>query len=505
MEKCNKGIKRSSTMEIFQSKSLRLMLVIFYILLGIGVMTPIINQLTHQTSFSWGQTILLMGIYVLEIVGYIVMGKRCWVDQCIVEKEYLRIKYYTVVIIIINLNVGILTDGTTGLGDNIVGFALIAAFFLDYVLLRRLYIGYIVSIVAQNFFCQDNLFGGLGRVPLSLFILYAIVYLQATVLATAQDDELQANEFKLQEIIDKVVALMEKLQGTSHTLAQIAHTENASMEEISSISEVITTSNKNILSSSEKSKSNLKQLGKSCQDISSQMKVTQTLSSQLVEVSVSNEKDLNNVLEICSHVETSTNQTLKVVKDLQQKTDRIDQLLDMIRQVAEETNLLALNASIEAARAGEAGRGFAVVAEQVRKLADDTKDSLSDVSQVVKEFKADVSQVEKMTQENTGEITEQNTVLLQTVEQIRTMIQSLKKSAEAISITDNLSRSQNAYMQETEVFNNQVMDSIKEEIEQFDTIAVLVKENSKEIEEIVYTIDGLNQIIGEIQGLLKNE
>ncbi len=77
------------------------------------------------------------------------------------------------------------------------------------------------------------------------------------------------------------------------------------------------------------------------------------------------------------------------ITNLNQKSADIEQIINVIRSIAAQTNLLALNASIESARAGEAGKGFAVVADQIRKLAEQSKDSVNSIGAILSELQSE--------------------------------------------------------------------------------------------------------------------
>ncbi|WP_442114208.1 methyl-accepting chemotaxis protein [Pseudomonas sp. NUPR-001] len=92
---------------------------------------------------------------------------------------------------------------------------------------------------------------------------------------------------------------------------------------------------------------------------------------------------VNQAIEQITHLDTEVGHSTDAMAELKRESDKIGTVLDVIKSVAQQTNLLALNAAIEAARAGEAGRGFAVVADEVRSLAQRTQTSTEEIEELI--------------------------------------------------------------------------------------------------------------------------
>ena len=155
---------------------------------------------------------------------------------------------------------------------------------------------------------------------------------------------------------------------------------------------------------------------------------------------------LQQTSESISHLSDHVDEAVNVVRTLESTSDNIESILSVINDIADQTNLLALNAAIEAARAGEQGRGFAVVADEVRTLAHRTTESTKEIRQMIEQLQNGTrSAVETMTNskdvvvnaversQRLAESFEQITVAMHQITQMNVQIASASEQQSQVS------------------------------------------------------------------------
>ncbi|MFN4151887.1 MAG: GxxExxY protein, partial [Candidatus Sericytochromatia bacterium] len=162
-------------------------------------------------------------------------------------------------------------------------------------------------------------------------------------------------------------------------------------------------------------------------------------------------KTIEKMNEVSDVVKESSDKIL----NLEKSSDKINQIVAVIKEIAEQTNLLSLNASIEAARAGEYGRGFSVVAEEIRKLAEKTGHSTKEVSKMIKEIQYQADEANLAMQKVTEKVLEAISFSKESGGNLENILSSSEKLLERISQIA-------AASEEQSITNKQISESIYE-------------------------------------------
>ena len=166
---------------------------------------------------------------------------------------------------------------------------------------------------------------------------------------------------------------------------------------------------------------------------------------QVIEHSEEQVKDLSDSIENAK----------KVIENLTEDSDNIATVLDVIRSIAEQTNLLALNAAIEAARAGEQGRGFAVVADEVRSLASKTQHSTEEIQQMIDKLQIGVKNAVSSIQEGSEKV-HQN---VESVEKTKEMFAGIQASSRQVNdLTSQIAVATEQQSNVSEEINNNIVN-----------------------------------------------
>ena len=162
----------------------------------------------------------------------------------------------------------------------------------------------------------------------------------------------------------------------------------------------------------------------------------ESVSEQMTEtVSVANkgQKDMEKVSDAMSNIISSINDLQNAINDVGTASNEITEIVKLIGSIAEETNLLSLNASIEAARAGETGKGFAVVANEIGKLAQTSTNSVQQITELVYGIDNLVKDAEKKAEESVRSIDESSEYINNAVDTFSLIYQNIQQTNEMVA------------------------------------------------------------------------
>lgn len=201
-------------------------------------------------------------------------------------------------------------------------------------------------------------------------------------------------------------------------------------------------------------------------------------------------KIMKRLLEDMGDIEGAAGSTAESIKVLTERAEEIGRTLRVITDIAAQTNLLALNAAIEAARAGEAGRGFAVVAEEIRKLAEDSKNAAVNIETIIGSVQRDTQEAGKAIDKMTDAVKNGNGA-----------------SNEAQSIFEEINKQSGEtlkYAGEISSATAKQTDTITEVVKNIEQIVVVAEETAAGTEEVASSATELNSAMEDVRSASNN-
>jgi len=316
--------------------------------------------------------------------------------------------------------------------------------------------------------------------------------------------ETVAESFK--GMINELRNILGSLGDMSHRLVESSDHMVKNAERVTlTVSEITSTINEIAKGSSEQAaeaQKGVEMMSGLSEQINTLYDDSQTISSSTNDMMTLNEQGIDAVQTLQVKNEQSNKASIAVMEIISSFTDRMKDIADfinIINDIAEQTNLLALNAAIEAARAGEAGRGFAVVADEVRKLADESRQASENISSVVETITDEISKATRMMGDIKSVMEAQNDAVIHVSDTFKAIADSIDHIVERINhIIDSIAdieTSKNGVIKTIESISAVTQQSAAASEE----VAAAIQEQQEAVNKILESSKELNKLATELR------
>ncbi|GHU06208.1 methyl-accepting chemotaxis protein [Betaproteobacteria bacterium] len=346
------------------------------------------------------------------------------------------------------------------------------------------------------------------QITIAVALVLAVIYLGITTLGSVvkpiekvrdtvkqveHENDLQLRvDYQTADEVGEMVtafnAMMRKLQSSFQSIRTNVDEVTNATEPLSTAAQQVAASSASQSNSTSSMAASVEEMTVSINTVSGSASDAQSMAQRAGEAAIEGGNIIKRSATEMEAISESVTEASTVIQALGEESQQISGVVQVIKEVADQTNLLALNAAIEAARAGEQGRGFAVVADEVRKLAERTAQSTGDISTMVGKIQVAAKKAVAEMERVVSQVGEGQTLAEQAHEHIQTI------QAEANQVFSAITEISSALKEQS-----QASQDIAKNVE---SIAQMTDENNAAAEETASGATRLTQIASEVRNTI---
>jgi methyl-accepting chemotaxis protein len=225
---------------------------------------------------------------------------------------------------------------------------------------------------------------------------------------------------------------IEKLERSIQKVAQVTDKVASASVELSATSEEMAKGTEGLTGRMNQTASAVEEMNATVSEVAQNSGKAAAMAQETVQTAQQGRDVVSETIAGMQQISDAVSQSATIIATLGKSSDQIGEIVRVIEDIADQTNLLALNAAIEAARAGEQGRGFAVVADEVRKLAERTTKATKEIGDMIRQIQQDTRGAVSAMEEGTQKVTGGVTLVNKTGEALGTIVQRVTQTSEMI-------------------------------------------------------------------------
>ena len=288
----------------------------------------------------------------------------------------------------------------------------------------------------------------------------------------------------LKELITKVHQATQTLASSSQQLSASSQETSSGSQEMASTINQLAEGATSQAQELEHASGIINDMSDNLDSVSENTEAVASASSKVLEVSAEGLSVAEFTIDKIGEIKASTGETAELITQLGEASQRIGNIVEIIKGISGQTNLLALNAAIEAARAGEMGKGFAVVASEVRKLAEQSSVSAQEISGVIEEIQSQTRQAVDAIERNVKNVDEG----VAAVNNAGSSFRSISSEVEKVAVQIN----------EVSRAVQKMAGSSKDIVRSIESIAAVSEETAASSEEITATAEEQTAAMEEV-------